>query len=164
MTGTMLATLSVFACSSRNVMPPLERRVAPILISLERRPCYGTCPVYTVRVDDTGLVAYEGMKFVARLGTVTDTASRDSVRVLAAALANAGFFDLADRYLFGEPTCLRYAADAPIVITTITTGGRTKRVEHDHGCSGVPPQLTELENRIDDAIVTRRWTRGQALH
>ena len=154
----------MLACSGRNVVPPTERQVAPIRISLERRPCYGTCPVYTVRVDDTGLVDYEGMKFVARLGTVTDTASRDSVRVLAAALTKAGFFDLADRYVFGEPTCLRYASDAPIVITTITTGGRTKRVEHDHGCSGVPPQLIELENRIDDAIETRRWTRVQPLH
>lgn len=155
--GCFVTALSLLACASQTARAPAELSRVPVRITLERRPCYGTCPVYTVRVDQSGAVAFDGSRFVSRSGPVNGAVSADSVSALAAAFANGGFFELADRYVAGTPACQRYAADAPIVVTTITLGARTKRVEHDHGCTGVPPQLTALEDRVDSIAGTRRW-------
>ncbi len=40
----------------------------------------------------------------------------------------------------------------PVVVTSLTIGGRTKTVRHFEGAPDAPTALTELENRID-AIV-----------
>ena len=34
-------------------------------ITLERGPCFGTCPVYSVTLDGSGAVLFEGRRFVA---------------------------------------------------------------------------------------------------
>ena len=33
-----------------------------LLIELERTPCYGTCPVYTVKIDKSGKGLFEGVE------------------------------------------------------------------------------------------------------
>ncbi len=129
-------------------------------ITLERGPCYGTCPVYKLRITSAGIVEYEGLRFVARMGKVTDTLPRDSVTALAAAFDSAGYSAMADRYVDGEPACGALHTDAPTIITSITIQGKTKRVEHYRGCSGAPPQLTALENRIDETVRVARWTKS----
>ena len=60
----------------------------------------------------------------------------------------------------GEPGCERFATDLPSVVTEVRTDGRTKRVEHDYGCTGAPAKLADLERRIDEVIGVKRWIEG----
>ena len=43
-------------------------------ITLERGPCFGTCPVYTVTLSRSGAVRFEGRRFVADSGGSTGAA------------------------------------------------------------------------------------------
>lgn len=126
-------------------------------VSLERRPCFGTCPVYTVRIDGSGAVRFEGRRFVADSGTFSGTVPRAGVDSLVAELTAEGYFDLADRYVAGQPACGPYATDLPTVVTEVHLAGRAKRVEHDHGCAEAPEVIGRLERRIDEVAGVAKW-------
>jgi hypothetical protein len=142
--------------------PEAETRSTPVApatgsVSLERGPCFGTCPVYKVTLDRSGAVRFEGRRFVADTGLSTGTASPASVDSLFAELQAAGYFGFADSYRMGQPGCERYATDLPTVITEVRLGDRTKRVEHDRGCADAPAALSVLESRIDEVAGVGRW-------
>jgi Domain of unknown function (DUF6438) len=152
------------AACARTVRPSAEpdTRSTPVApatgsVSLERGPCFGTCPVYKVTVDRSGAVRFEGRRFVADTGVSTGTASLASVDSLFAELEGAGYFGFADSYRMGQPGCERYATDLPTVITEVRLGDRAKRVEHDRGCADAPAALSVLESRIDAVAGVGRW-------
>ena len=126
-------------------------------ISLERGPCFGTCPVYAVTIERSGAVIFEGRRFVTDTGTFTDSIPAVRVDSLFRELDAAGWFGFADRYAMGEPACGRFATDLPTVVTEVRMGGRSKRIEHDHGCSDAPEPLSALERRIDEVAGVSRW-------
>ena len=126
-------------------------------VTLERGPCFGTCPVYTVTLDRAGNVRFEGRRFVVNTGVATATVARAQVDSLFAELETIRYFDLADSYRTGDPGCERYATDLPTVITEVRASGRTKRVEHDRGCADAPATLSAIETRIDEVAGVRRW-------
>jgi len=130
-----------------------------VRITLERGPCFGTCPVYSVTLDGSGAVRFEGRRFVADTGISTGNVPRARIDSLVAELTAGGYFGFADRYIAGEPGCVRYATDLPSVITEVRAGGRSKRIEHDHGCMEAPRALTALEGRIDSVAGVARWIR-----
>ena len=108
-------------------------------------------------MERSGAVRFEGRRFVADTGVSTATVPAARVDSLLAELEAAGYFRLADRYGMGEPGCDRYATDLPTVVIEVRAGGRTKRVEHDHGCAGAPAALSAMERRIDEAAGVGRW-------
>jgi hypothetical protein len=128
-----------------------------VRIMLERGPCFGTCPVYSVTLDGSGAVLFEGRRFVADTGISTGSVPPARVDSLVAELTAGGYFDFADSYRAGEPGCEQYATDLPSVITEVRAGGRSKRIEHDHGCMEAPEALTVLEGRIDSVAGVARW-------
>jgi hypothetical protein len=126
-------------------------------LSLERRPCFGTCPVYTVTLERSGAVIFEGRRFVADTGTHTAAIPAARADSLFRALDAAGWFTFADRYTMGEPGCEHFATDLPSVITEVRMDGRVKRVEHDHGCRDAPAALDQLERKIDEVTAVGNW-------
>ena len=80
-------------------------------ITLERGPCFGTCPVYTVTLDRSGAVRFEGRRFVADSGVSTGAVPRERVDSLFAELVSSGYFGFADSYRSGDAVCTRYATD-----------------------------------------------------
>ncbi|HEX7336736.1 MAG TPA: DUF6438 domain-containing protein [Gemmatimonadales bacterium] len=153
------------ACASRNSPAPADSsRVqativgVPQAVVLERSPCFGSCPVYTVAVSPDGAVTYQGRAHVRRVGAAEARVSRDQVTALLNELDRAGFFTFANRYVQGEPACGRYVTDSPSATTTVTYRGRTKSVVHDYGCGSAPGALVVLERRIDEVLGTGKWT------
>lgn len=137
-------------------VPPAEREGS--LVTLERTPCYGECPVYQVSIAGDGAVEFAGKRFVAHLGLATAQVPVARVDTLLRALETGGYFGFADLYVADSPACGYYAADAPTVITSVTAGGRTKTIRHDYGCAGAPAGLIRLERLIDEVAGTGRWT------
>ena len=127
-------------------------------VSLERTPCFGSCPVYRVTISRGGMVRFEGKRFVADTGTDSAQVAKGAVDSLLAELDRGGFYDFEEQYVAGAPGCGLYATDLPSAITSVDDGSRSKRIQHDRGCSDAPQALATLENRIDEVAGTARWT------
>lgn len=63
--GIILIVLSAFSCSSRKGLQSWSR------ISMERTPCFGTCPIYTFTLHSTGIAEFNGKRFTEKLGNWT---------------------------------------------------------------------------------------------
>jgi hypothetical protein len=151
-----LTVLVLAACSRREAAPAAEPEAGPA-VTLERTPCFGTCPVYTVAISHGGEVTFSGKRHVVQTGQATATIPRALVDSLLAELEAAGYFEFADAYVMDSPACGLYATDSPMVITSATREGVTKTVRHDRGCAAAPPELSKLEQRIDEVAGTGRW-------
>jgi hypothetical protein len=157
----LVAALS--ACHSSAPAPSPEPEAsasrdgsAPV-VTLERTPCFGSCPVYSLSVSRSGVVRFDGKKFVRHTGPDSAKISAAGVDSLLAEISAAGYYDFEERYTSGAPACGRYATDLPSVITSVTDGSRSRRIQHDRGCSDAPPALSRLESRIDEVAGTARW-------
>lgn len=130
---------------------------AAAYVSMERGPCFGTCPVYGVEIDAAGTVTFDGRRFVDQTGTATAQIGADEAARLMRSLEADGFFELAPRYIHGEKECGAYHTDAPHVTLTLSLDGRTHSVQHDYGCTGAPDALRRMHERVDRAAGVERW-------
>lgn len=150
------------ACTGRPAATRADSVAVPApdapLVTLERRPCFGSCPVYSVSLLGDGTVRFVGKEHVAHQGPATAAVPAAVVESLVSELTAGGYFEFADRYEHAEPACGLYATDSPSVITSVTMGGRTKEIRHDYGCASAPAELGRLERRIDEVARTARWT------
>jgi hypothetical protein len=127
------------------------------VLTLERTPCFGACPVYRVTVSADGTVHFQGKSFVSHPGSALAQIPKARMDSLIAELDAGGYFRFDERYVPGSPACGNAATDLPTVTTSVTLGGRTKRIEHYRGCSAAPLSLSRLEDRIDEVLNTGRW-------
>jgi hypothetical protein len=160
--GVLLVML-LAACSRREPQPAAAPAAEPSAleapaVTLERTPCFGTCPVYTVAISRSGEVRFTGKHHVAHTGPATATIPAARVDSLLAELDAGGYFGFADAYVMDSPACGMYATDSPTVITSVARDGVTKTIRHDRGCSAAPAELSRLEQRIDEVAGTGRWT------
>ncbi len=129
---------------------------APV-VTLERTPCFGTCPVYQVAISRSGAVRFVGKHHVAQQGEATAAIPAARVDSLLRELDAGGYFGFADAYVMDSPACGQYATDSPTVITSASAGGRTRTIRHDYGCYAAPRELVRLEQLIDEVAGTSRW-------
>lgn len=135
--------------------PPSSSAAAPALsagarlVTLERTPCYGTCPVYNVTLMSDGNVRFEGIRNVSAIGMTTWRVSADSAAAIFRFADSVQFASLADRFDFGEPGCSPYIADLPGFAVTVESAGVPKRVYADGGCPNIPRALAALPPLID---------------
>lgn len=128
-----------------------------VVVALRRGECFGSCAAYEATITRGGTVRIEGRGRSAARAPWRATVPRDSVGALLALFRRSGFLSLRDRYVPGEPGCERAATDHPSSTVTAMIDGRTKTIEHYHGCFDAPPELTMLENRVDSLAQTGRW-------
>jgi hypothetical protein len=150
----LAAVLAVFgavmlsACETTRAPPAND---GPVLITLERTPCFGFCPDYTVSIDGDGNVAYNGRRFVAVSGEQHGKASREDVAALLRAFDDVRFESLNGEYR-------ARVTDLPTQIVTLTRNGHTKRVVDYAGVSvGMPQAVADIEAQIDRVANTRQW-------
>lgn len=136
---------------------PVDVVSADSHISMQRLPCYGTCPVYNVSIAANGTVTFQGERYVDTTGTATRTIDPGAAAALMKHLTEGGFFDFARRYTYNEKECGLYHTDAPRVILTMRVDGRENTVEHDYGCNGAPATLRDLQARVDSVAGVERW-------
>jgi hypothetical protein len=116
-------------------------------VGIERTPCYGTCPVYTLIIRSDGTFRYDGEKYVQRLGHHTGRIDRKEFDRLARFAIEIGFTQFT--------SYSRLVTDNPTVYTMIAVDGRLKIVM-DYARAG-PAKLLEFEAMIDKAIQDALW-------
>ena len=127
-------------------------------ISLERKPCFGTCPVYVVRIDQSGQVDFSGRANVRHVGDATARISSEEFARIEAAVIAARLDALPTSFNAREAACGQYATDhAVVVFSATTTTGQTRTLRHDLGCMGAPRALGELYQLVDSIANTAQW-------
>ena len=132
------------------------------MITLSRKECKGTCPVYDLTIDADGTVVFEGKRNTKTIGKATGKISAAEIDQLVKEFEKIGYFDLLAVYKPG--LCPAYLTDLATVDTSIRQNGKTKSISHYQGCYNknpsdgpFPPGLTQLENIIDGIAETPKW-------
>ncbi len=121
-------------------------------IKLQRTMCFGTCPVYSVMVDNEGNVNYYGEMFVYKSGEHHWKISGKKVNQLNGLIEDFGFksfiYEPGNEFITDQPSC----------ITTIKySGGETKEINHYYGHVLIDDSLTEFEKNIERIIGTKKY-------
>jgi hypothetical protein len=132
---------------------PCAHDLSGVIITLERTMCFGKCPVYTLTIYGDGTVNYEGKKHVAVMGSQMARISENKVSQLIDEFMRINYFSLKDSYT------RRGMTDMPSAITSIRIGGREKTVHHYYGDRTAPPELKELEKKIDQIAGSAMWVK-----
>lgn len=144
----LFAVLALSACASA---APAQTPEGPVQIVLNRTPCFGFCPDYTVTITGDGQVHYVGRRFVNVTGEQHAQISPAEVQALLARLDAVGFENLRDEYR-------AQVTDLPTTTIRLTRNGRTKSVL-DYGGPGVgmPRAVRDLQAEIDRVAGTAQW-------
>lgn len=68
------------------------------LARVQRTPCFGRCPIYTMIIFNDGRVEYYGKKFVEKEGRYFSKATNNQLEELTAKAQELGFFELDNIY------------------------------------------------------------------
>jgi len=167
---SLVCVSPIFAATNTDIASGLQRILddgpAPLLdeavilssipidsISLERTPCFGSCPDYTVKFTKTGSAEMQGGTYAARKGKWhSKIAVRDFVRLCQLVYA-AKFFNLKNEYLASW-------TDDTETIVTVTAGSVKKRIS-DYGNVG-PVQVWGIAQAIDSISADLEWEHVQS--
>jgi hypothetical protein len=129
-------------------------------LTLERGPCYGSCPIYRVTIDANGAVVFHGERFTSAVGEHKRAMLIDDVQQLVRAARELDFFTLGN-YTHDSRTCREYWTDQPTAAITIRMYGHTKTVDHNLGCRGFDQEqaLIAFERLIDELAGTEPLAR-----
>lgn len=138
--------------------PPVAVNAHVLLASIDRGPCYGTCPVYTLTVYRDGKVEYVGKDFVKKKGKASGTVTADQIAKLDKLFTDGKYLAYKDSYESYDAT------DAPSAKTAYLPLGATtvKRVGHYYGDMHAPESLTNLEESFDTIVKTEHFIGTEA--
>jgi hypothetical protein len=125
---------------------------ASLSVQLQTTACFGTCPVYKVRVDKAGQVFFVGGSCSARPGVFIKTVEPAAVQGFYDSLRASPYFSLLNAYTDMD-TCPTLASDAPGQIWDVIVEGVRKPLTYDQGCMGVP-ELTQIDPLASQLVAT----------
>ena len=148
-----------------------------LAIRMERKGCYGQCPMYILDIQSNGHVIFDGKGYTKTMGTVDAKLTQDQLQQLVSTIRENDFFTFNNSYATDADGCPSIATDMPTVILTVRLDGSEKTVSHYHGCLEIseprpsdpekvaraeklqpyPRKLTTLEDRIDEIVATKHW-------
>lgn len=139
----------------------LSLATAVPVITLERGACFGTCPVYKLTIFDDGTVEYEGKEFVRLRTKAKGEITQEALKQLIREFEKIDFLKLDDSYEVGSKNCPEGWTDDSSAVTSFNWKDQKKTIRHYHGCRGLAilDQLTALEDKIDEVVNTKRWTK-----
>jgi Domain of unknown function (DUF6438) len=111
-------------------------------ISIERTPCFGTCPVYTYSFVRGGSAGYIGTRFVQDSGAKGVPMPGALFDSLAARVQQINFFRLPSTFSVGM-------TDLPSTIIRVTLPDTVKVVRRYGRPPETPPSLLALEALLD---------------
>jgi ankyrin repeat protein len=136
-----------------HVAPPTIRPESKIAISLTRSGCFGSCPAYTVTLDQSRIL-FEGRGSTVATGKHTALLDPDAIRKLARQFISDDFYSM-------DPDYSASITDSPSYQLTLSIDGQAKEVLDYMGTLvGMPSVITDLEDQVDILAQTDRWIVG----
>jgi len=151
----LFLSLGIFGC--RNVKNSENTAVAPVeqseqgdvslFASISKSPCYGTCPVYEMKIYSDGKVEYEGKRNVERIGKYIATISEEQMQKFVTVANEINYFKLEDKY--DSPI-----TDVPSTTTTLSVNGSAKSV---YRRADYPNKILRFEALFEDLFELLVW-------
>lgn len=120
-------------------------------IGLERTPCLGRCPVYTVIIEQDGAFVYDGVAHVERIGRHRGRVNTAQLAQVFRYIDEIDFFNLADSYR-------AELMDEAAAYTLVESAEATKVVMNY--ARTAPATVWALEELIDALLATATWEAG----
>lgn len=130
-------------------VPPIQIQAQDSLfLHYERTACFGRCPIFKIKVYKSGYTTYEGVNFVENMGYYYHRVDERTMSELYAAIADADYFSLEDRYDRDN------VMDLPSKVFEVNAMGRNKRIV---ARMDVPQQLLDFADTIEDIFKEVPW-------
>jgi hypothetical protein len=146
---TSFASPSCSSQKSTQDQPVFGSDADPVFFSIERTPCFGKCPAYTITIQRDGGATYVGRSNVDREGTYTSKVDNVMMVKLFDKANAIGFFDMQDKY-DGPIT------DIPSTIIRMSANGRDKKVV---GRYKTPSSFKPFAQFADSLLLPLEWTK-----
>ncbi|MES2628055.1 MAG: DUF6438 domain-containing protein [Bacteroidota bacterium] len=131
------------------VQPGKPQYADSLLMSFERTPCFGTCPVFVVNVYKSGYATYFGKSNSIYPGLHYAYVDVASIKEIIKTADELGFFKLNDQYDGG-------VSDLPYHITVLRNKSVVKKITNKGG-NGIPEGLIEVERMIEGQFRDVEW-------
>jgi len=118
-----------------------------LLIQLEKTPCFGKCPVYTIQIDQKGNGLFKGVENTDYQGLYSFRLSKKQLEQLETSFKQSGFFEMEDTYH-------AYVSDLPTIYLTYQAAGGVKKKIMDY--YGAPQELKDLERQIETLVLSQK--------
>jgi hypothetical protein len=119
---------------------------------MDKSPCFGTCPYYTLTIYENGIASFLGKKDVEKLGLHTKRLSKKEYEGVHRAFEASNFFELDDNYPSDLP-------DAPKTVITYHKNGKSKTVKGDYSR---PQIVLGLDKILSQIAESDGWTLKEA--
>jgi HEAT repeat protein len=125
------------------------------VVKLDRGPCLGRCPVYTLSLYEDGHLLFVGDRYVRKTGPILKRLAVHQVRQVRLLFEQAGFSKLGDRYL-------SLATDLPSVTLTFREGDVRKQVTFESILVGsshaaIQKRLSALAESFENVVGSADW-------
>lgn len=125
-----------------------------VLLSLERTPCFGTCPTYKYTIFTTGKVIYHGEANVKHIGSFSTKLSQEQIEEIKTQIKISNIFSMQDKYD-------AKITDIPSTLLVINLDGKKKKIYDRHGA---PDALRDFEKFIDKLVLKSKMTQLEHKH
>ena len=112
---------------------------------MKKSPCFGTCPVYTLKIAKNGKGLFEGEKYTDFIGNYRFKLNKAEIENLHRTFSEIEFFELEDEYY-------EHVMDLPTTWLTYQNEGRKKKIKDYYGA---PQELRELERNIESLVLSK---------
>lgn len=119
-----------------------------VYFSMQRTPCFGTCPSYTLTILENGTATYSGGRFAPREGNYVGKVDAETMEKLWALAEEAGFFGMQDTYD-------SKVTDLPSTIIRFHGKGKNKQVL---ARQGTPRAFKTLAEQAEELLAPVEWT------
>ncbi|MDA8692413.1 DUF6438 domain-containing protein [Saprospiraceae bacterium] len=146
----LLATLmTIISCGSKKELTTPEvtetveaskEMIEGPMIVLSKGGCFGSCPVYTFSITESGDMTFEGIRDTKKLGTFSKQLDLATLQSLVSSFKEYKFMELDDFY---ESRVL----DAPSITISYTNNDATKTVV---GKSERPERVHRIQKQLEE--------------
>jgi len=126
---------------------PTEQKDS-LLIGFEKTPCFGRCPVYKVKVFQSGFATYEGLNFTEKLGMYSSHFTEEEIADIFKSAAEISYFSFEDKY---DNSMI---SDLPSTISTLHSEEEKKRIV---ARVNVPESLKNFHKNLAVTLQEKDW-------
>jgi hypothetical protein len=132
----------VFLYSSCNLSSSSTYEIQKkLIISLNKTACFGTCPVYKIKIYNNQSAIFEGVKFVEKEGSYNFKISKKEINTILNKAKKINFQKMEDEYT-------ELITDLPTTYIMINN----KQIKDYYGA---PKELKELEEIIENIFLNK---------
>ena len=133
----LIAVFTINSCSTIKMATDTEN-ASPVIV-YSKGPCFGTCPIYTLTIFNTGLVRFNGIRFTEKDGRHEKQLDAEEYATLIKKFKSNKFFGFTDDYGME-------LVDLATITISFNDKGKTKTVR---GKSKFPEKLKEIMSMLD---------------